>query len=163
MVKNNKTCILCKKKYSYCSNCAEFDNLPYWMTCYCSKNCKEIFDTLSAYNMNQLTKEEAKFCLDKCDLSYKGNFNSLNQGFIDSIMTDKTSTFDVDNSVETIEPVPTAGQVTIIGEPIMNAPEPLPENAVVIEESTDKETVSDPIMGDTAIKQPKRMKYTKKK
>ena len=60
MVRNNKTCILCGNKYSYCSGCAEFDHLPRWMECYCSENCKDIFNILSSYNMNHKTKEEAK-------------------------------------------------------------------------------------------------------
>ena len=65
MVENNKTCILCGTKYTYCNNCAEFDHLPYWMICYCSRNCKDIFDTLSAYNMKQITKDKARDILSK--------------------------------------------------------------------------------------------------
>ena len=60
MVKDNKTCILCGKKYSYCSRCSEFDHLPRWMECYCSENCKNIFNILSGYTMKDYTKEEAK-------------------------------------------------------------------------------------------------------
>ena len=43
----------------------------------------------------------------------------------------------------------------------MNTPEPLPETTVTVDDLTIKEKVSDPVMGDTAVKQP--MKYTKKK
>lgn len=155
MVKNNKTCILCGKKYTYCGNCAEFENLPHWMICYCSKNCKDIFDILSAYNMKQITKEEAKEAFEKCDLSYKQKFYHTNLDCINTIM----STAD-----ETTEPVHTAGQVTTAEKPIMNAPEPLPETTITFDESIIKTNkISDPVMGDTAIKQPKRMKYTKKK
>ena len=46
----------------------------------------------------------------------------------------------------------------------MNIPEPLTETTVTVDESIiETNKVSDPVMGDTAVKQPKRMKYTKKK
>lgn len=163
MVKDNKTCILCGKKYSYCSGCSEFDHLPRWMGCYCSENCKDVFNILSGYNMKHKTKEEAKALLEKCDLTKTDTYNEFNRNCINSIITDEIS-FDINDSDETIKPVATAGQVTTVGEPIMNAPEPLPETTVTFDESIiETNKVSDPVMGDTAIKQPKRMKYTKKK
>lgn len=153
MVRNNKTCILCGNKYSYCSGCAEFDHLPRWMECYCSENCKDIFNILSSYNMNHKTKEEAKALLEKCDLTMTDTYSEFNKNCINSIIAD-----------ETIKPVDTAGQITTVDEPIMNTPEPLPETTVTVDESIiETNKVSDPVMGDTAVKQPKRMKYTKKK
>lgn len=153
MVRNNKTCILCGNKYSYCSGCAEFDHLPRWMECYCSENCKDIFNILSSYNMNHKTKEEAKALLEKCDLTMTDTYSEFNKNCINSIMAD-----------ETIKPVDTAGKITTVDEPIMNTPEPLPETTVAVDESIiETNKVSDPVMGDTAVKQPKRMKYTKKK
>ncbi|WP_270425525.1 hypothetical protein [Blautia intestinalis] len=164
MVRNNKTCILCGNKYSYCSGCAEFDHLPRWMECYCSENCKDIFNILSSYNMNHKTKEEAKALLEKCDLTMTDTYSEFNKNCINSIMTDKISTLDETTADETIKPVATAGQITIVGEPIMNIPEPLPETTVTVDESIiETNKVSDPVMGDTAVKQSKRMKYTKKK
>lgn len=153
MVRNNKTCILCGNKYSYCSGCAEFDHLPRWMECYCSENCKDIFNILSSYNMNHKTKEEAKALLEKCDLTMTDTYSEFNKNCINSIMSD-----------ETIKSVDTAGKITTVDEPIMNTPEPLPETTVAVDESIiETNKVSDPVMGDTAVKQPKRMKYTKKK
>lgn len=153
MVRNNKTCILCGNKYSYCSGCAEFDHLPRWMECYCSENCKDIFNILSSYNMNHKTKEEAKALLEKCDLTMTDTYSEFNKNCINSIMAD-----------ETIKPVATADRITTVDGPIMNIPEPLTETTVTVDESIiETNKVSDPVMGDTAVKQPKRMKYTKKK
>lgn len=153
MVRNNKTCILCGNKYSYCSGCAEFDHLPRWMECYCSENCKDIFNILSSYNMNHKTKEEAKALLEKCDLTMTDTYSEFNKNCINSIMAD-----------ETIKPVDTAGKITTVDEPIMNTLEPLPETTVAVDESIiETNKVSDPVMGDTAVKQSKRIKYTKKK
>ena len=153
MVRNNKTCILCGNKYSYCSGCAEFDHLPRWMECYCSENCKDIFNILSSYNMNHKTKEEAKALLEKCDLTMTDTYSEFNKNCINSIMAD-----------ETIKPVATADRITTVDRPIMNIPEPLTETTVTVDESIiETNKVSDPVMGDTAVKQSKRMKYTKKK
>lgn len=164
MVRNNKTCILCGNKYSYCSGCAEFDHLPRWMECYCSENCKDIFNILSSYNMNHKTKEEAKALLEKCDLTMTDTYSEFNKNCINSIMTDKISTLDEITVDETIKPTAAAGQITTVEKLIMNTPEPLPETTVTVDESIiETNKVSDPVMGDTAVKQSKRMKYTKKK
>ncbi len=164
MVRNNKTCILCGNKYSYCSGCAEFDHLPRWMECYCSENCKDIFNILSSYNMNHKTKEEAKALLEKCDLTMTDTYSEFNKNCINSIMADEISTLDETTADETIKPVATVGKITTVDEPIMNTPEPLSETTITVDESIiETNKVSDPVMGETAIKQPKRMKYTKKK
>lgn len=86
MIKNNKVCILCGKRYSFCSRCEEFDHLPRWMAIYCSDNCKKIFDTISAYNMKLKTKEEAAKILKECDLSRKSEFKESCQKYIDEIL-----------------------------------------------------------------------------
>ena len=86
MIKNNKVCILCGERYSFCSRCEEFDHLPRWMAIYCSDNCKKIFDAISAYNMKLKTKEEAAKILKECDLSRKSEFKESCQKYIDEIL-----------------------------------------------------------------------------
>lgn len=86
MIKNNKVCILCGERYSFCSRCEEFDHLPRWMAIYCSDNCKKIFDTISAYNMKLKTKKEAAKILKECDLSRKSEFKESCQKYIDEIL-----------------------------------------------------------------------------
>lgn len=86
MIKNNKVCILCGERYSFCSRCEEFDHLPRWMAIYCSDNCKKIFDTISAYNMKLKTKEEAAKIIKECDLSRKSEFKESCQKYIDEIL-----------------------------------------------------------------------------
>ena len=86
MKKNNKTCILCGKKYTFCNRCEEFDRLPRWMGIYCSDNCRAIFNILTDYNGGHITKEEAIQKLNDCDLSYRDHFNKFNKGIIDNLM-----------------------------------------------------------------------------
>ena len=83
--KNNKTCICCQTKYTFCPNCSDFDHLPRWMTIFHDANCREIFNTLMYYNSNDITEEEAKTILDKCDLSKKETFAKKIKEDIDKI------------------------------------------------------------------------------
>ena len=75
MAKKNKICLTCGEQYTYCSNCHRKD--PVWMGEFHAENCKNIFDICTRYNMQMLTKEEAKAALDACDLSNKENFKSF--------------------------------------------------------------------------------------
>ena len=112
MIKNNKVCILCGKRYSFCSRCEEFDHLPRWMAIYCSDNCKKIFDAISAYNMKLKTKKEAAKILKECDLSRKSEFKESCQKYIDEILDIKekfsqepvvvNTIFETENSAEII-------------------------------------------------------------
>lgn len=139
MVKNNKTCILCGKVYSYCSNCAEFDHLPRWMECYCSENCRDIFNALSAYNMKTKSKTDIINILNSCNIE-SDKYCKFNQDCINEIM--KKDTFE---------------KSELIQKEIMNAPA---EDKPIKNSVNDSESISDPIMG--TVKQSKRMKYTNK-
>lgn len=69
MRENNKSCLVCKKKYTYCSSCEEYAHLPRWMTSFCGENCHEVFDIISLYEDKHISLEETKKKLDACDLS----------------------------------------------------------------------------------------------
>ena len=168
MVRNNKTCILCGNKYSYCSGCAEFDHLPRWMECYCSENCKDIFNALSAYNMKTKPIESIIATLKASNLEV-AKYHEANQRYIKEILKKDTAI--------PAEPVVESTPQEIPTKEFMNAPvEDVPvikteasvsaETPIVESETAPAEaleTIADPVMGNTAIKQSKRMKYTKKK
>ena len=68
MVKNRK-CIACGTKYSYCPDCSRADALkPAWYSDFCIESCKELWFTLTRYNMGRLTKSEAKSVILDLDL-----------------------------------------------------------------------------------------------
>ena len=163
MVKNNKKCILCGKVYSYCNSCSEFDHLPRWMECYCSENCKEIFNALSAYNMKTRPVESIIATLKASNLEIE-KYHEANQKYIKEILEK--------DAAAPAEPVAESAPQEVPIEEIMNAPvedtpivsaeTSIPEKISVVEsDTTPAETIADPIMG--TVKQPKRMKYTKKK
>ena len=68
MVKNRK-CIACGIKYSYCPDCSRADALkPAWYTDFCNESYKDLWYTLTRYNMKRITKDEAKSVISELDL-----------------------------------------------------------------------------------------------
>ena len=60
MVKN-KTCLCCLTKFSFCPDCSKKDALkPSWAGEFCSEDCMTIWSTATKYNLNKMTKAEAK-------------------------------------------------------------------------------------------------------
>ena len=73
--KDNRICIVCGKKYTYCNHCGSDLNKPSWYTIFHDQNCHDIYDAVA--NILPLKgKEAAKEALDKLDLSNKDNFHS---------------------------------------------------------------------------------------
>lgn len=89
MKKNNRKCICCQKEYTFCPNCGDFDNLPRWMSIFHDENCKKIFNTITEYYNKNLTKEQAKETLNKCDLSNKDTFKETIKKAIEEIYIDE--------------------------------------------------------------------------
>ena len=80
--KNNKTCIVCGEKYTFCPTCSEAKDLEMWRNIYHSENCKKLFHAASGYHAQTATIEEVRARFDECDLSYK---DKLNENFIEAI------------------------------------------------------------------------------
>ena len=74
MSNRNKTCYLCGESYKYCPTCFEDRFKPAYMSAFHDKNCSDIFDICTRYNMGELNKNEARDLLLKCDLSNRKNF-----------------------------------------------------------------------------------------
>lgn len=69
MAHSNKTCLACKTKYSYCPSCSRLDSLkPTWYNEFCSEPCMTLWTTATKYNMNMLTKSEAKSIISSLDI-----------------------------------------------------------------------------------------------
>lgn len=74
MAKKNRECATCGVKYSYCPNCNR--KAPAWMSAFHDENCKNIFKICTSFNVDVLSKAEARAALEMCDLSNKENFKS---------------------------------------------------------------------------------------
>lgn len=75
MADKNKKCLVCGTAYSYCSTCAEYRNMPRWMSTFHSDNCRKIFNTVSSYLSKSIDATKAKEVLDTCDLTNKDSFS----------------------------------------------------------------------------------------
>ena len=87
MVKKNRKCSTCGTKYSYCPNCDR--NAPSWMATFHDENCKNIFQICTSFNVNVMSKHEAKTALEQCDLSNKANFAECIQRDFDNIFAEE--------------------------------------------------------------------------
>ena len=89
MIRNNKTCIICGKKYTYCSHCDAFEKQPTWMVDFHEENCMDIFYAVSNYNAEVATLEETVNKLEKLDLSNIDNFDKSIKECIEKIFAEK--------------------------------------------------------------------------
>ena len=88
-IKNNRTCLVDGKKYSYCPSCSQDKNKPAYMATFCSENCMKLFMAASDYAANEISKEDAKKIVDKADLSNRKNFKASINKFIAEILGEK--------------------------------------------------------------------------
>ena len=85
MGRRNRECYLCGKDYQYCPTCSQDKMKPVWMSEFHSENCKKIFDICTRFNMNLMSKAEARNALNACDISNKSDFKSYVQRDLDVI------------------------------------------------------------------------------
>lgn len=86
MARRQRSCYLCGEKYKYCPTCSNDRTKPSWMAEFHSENCKDIFDICTRFNMQLLTKDEAKAAIEKCDLSNKLNFRPSVQNTLSNLL-----------------------------------------------------------------------------
>lgn len=84
-MKDNKTCLVCGTKYTYCSSCSQYASLPLWMNHFHSENCKMIYNTVVGYDQKSITQEEAVSRLSKCNIENMDNPNESIRKILDKI------------------------------------------------------------------------------
>ena len=89
MGKRSRECYLCGEKYNFCPTCSQDRMKPAWMAEFHSENCKNIFDICTRFNMQLMSKTEARTALSNCDLSQKANFKDYVQRDITNIFADE--------------------------------------------------------------------------
>ena len=89
MGRRTRECLLCGTKYEYCHTCSQDKIKPTWMAEFHDENCKNIFDICTRFNMELMTKDEAKKALSVCDLSKKEAFKSYVQRDLSVIFTEE--------------------------------------------------------------------------
>ena len=92
MGKANRKCYVCDTKYEYCKSCGRDRTKPEWMAEFHEANCAIIFETCVRFNMELISKEEAKAMLANCDLSNKASFKESIQTTLAEILGEKSKT-----------------------------------------------------------------------
>lgn len=89
----NRTCVVCQTKYHYCGNCSDTHNpKETWRNIYCSENCMNIFDVLSAHAFGHITDAEANKKLKELDISKVKDFRNDFKKQINDIQSAKSKT-----------------------------------------------------------------------
>lgn len=84
--KNNRKCKVCGEKYSYCPTCQDVSADERFKIMFCSKNCRDIFHTLSRYGVKTIDKSTANEILSSLDLSKQSQFADKIKSDIADIM-----------------------------------------------------------------------------
>lgn len=82
----NRICLTCGNAYEYCGSCPTSLNLPVWKNIFDTESCKTVFETVSDYAQNVISKDVAKNKLSKCNTS--GKYKKNIQKYLDDIMTE---------------------------------------------------------------------------
>lgn len=99
MKRNNRTCAICSKIYTYCPSCSEFDALPRWMVMFDKKNCLEMFDLVCCYREGQLSKEQALERLEKLSLEDFDKYSEKVQGILNEILEAKSEIISIEEEM----------------------------------------------------------------
>jgi len=77
---SERKCKCCGKSYDYCPNCGKSSSTP-WMFSFDTEACKELFNAVSAYNMNLIKEDGIKNIVIKYNITdfsiYKDDIKNL--------------------------------------------------------------------------------------
>jgi uncharacterized membrane protein len=95
----NRICLTCGNAYEYCGSCPTSLNLPVWKNIFDTENCKIVFETVSDYAQNVITKDVAKEKLSKYNTSGKCKENI--RKYLKDIMAESKAEIVVETETET--------------------------------------------------------------
>ena len=85
-MENNRICIICGKKYSYCPHCGKYDNVPRWMMSFHDENCMKIYSITWAYKNGKMSKDNAKEELAKINVFNGDGLRDGIKSLVDEIL-----------------------------------------------------------------------------
>lgn len=108
--KNNRKCIICGKKYYFCSACNSSDaNKPSWYFIFDGQNCHDIYEICTKYRDKEISIDEAYDRINKLDISNLDEFAEptrlqieeiLKHGSKNSDETEKASTVTIKKKIK---------------------------------------------------------------
>ena len=86
--KNNRTCIICGKNYTYCPVCNSGDaNKPTWYFIFDGQNCHDIYEVCTQYRDGEIDAKVAYEKISKLDISNIKDFYEATRIQIEEIIT----------------------------------------------------------------------------
>ena len=85
--KNNRTCIICGKNYTYCPVCNSGDaNKPTWYFIFDGQNCHDIYEVCTQYRDGEIDAKVAYEKISKLDISNIKDFYEATRIQIEEII-----------------------------------------------------------------------------
>ena len=99
---NNRTCIICGKKYTYCPVCNSGDaNKPTWYFIFDGQNCNDIYEVCTQYRDGEIDAKVAYEKISKLDISDIKNFAEATRIQIEEILAKGKDVNSVSEKVKT--------------------------------------------------------------
>lgn len=95
---NNRQCIICNQKYSFCPTCGADAGKPTWYHIFDGERCHEIYEICVSYRDKIIDIREAYERISKLDLSDLENFAPSTKAQIEEILSNTKA-----QSVATVE------------------------------------------------------------
>lgn len=90
MAMKTRKCLSCGTKYNFCPDCSGADRLaPSWKAEFCCEDCKTLWSTATKFNMNKLTKAEAKAIISALKLKPADQYAACLQRDLKNIMPEE--------------------------------------------------------------------------
>ena len=90
MAMKTRKCLSCGTKYDFCPDCSGADRLaPSWKAEFCCEDCKTLWQTCTKFNMNKLTKAEAKAIISALKLKPADQYAACLQRDLKNIMPEE--------------------------------------------------------------------------
>lgn len=87
-----RKCLCCEKEYEYCVKCGKSQNMP-WKVNFDSEPCKELFNIVSAYNMNLVKEDRIKEVLDKYSITDYSVYKKSIRDVLEKLFSTKKEEF----------------------------------------------------------------------
>jgi hypothetical protein len=121
--RNNRKCIACGEKYSYCPNCSGSDRFaPSWKAEFCSESCKDLWLTATKFNMDLLSKADAKSIISALDLKPIDVYAACVQRDYAKIMAEEKKPRKIKKIEPIVEIAPIVEQLEEVAEPVVAEP-----------------------------------------
>lgn len=96
----DRICLACLKSYKYCNTCNEDATKPRWMVKFDTEACKELFNIISAYNMDLVDKDKVKEILDKYNITDFSQYKESIKNKLEELFPINKTVVDTETAIE---------------------------------------------------------------